>query len=129
MGRFLTYTQTFSFLYDFDVDGGSVGAISMREYIPPNSVVYLGFAKVNTTLTSAGATTISVGWTGDVGALVNSAAIGSFTSGSVVEGVDLTVAMVNTTNATRELLLTIEAADLTAGQFTYTALGTIIGSA
>lgn len=39
--------------YDFDVDGGAIGAISLGRTIPDNGIVLGGFVEVATTLTSA----------------------------------------------------------------------------
>lgn len=107
-----------SFRYDFAADGGAAGTIGMGVYIPNNCIVMFGYAKVTTALTSGGAMNASVGWTGDTAALIGVTAKADWSINAVLEGVDLIVAMVEAT-ANRELAVTIDTNDGTAGVFEY----------
>lgn len=108
-----------NFIYNFAVDGGVVSTIGMGVFLPAGAVVHWGVAQVVTALTSGGAATIAVGWTGDTGALLAATAVASWSDNAVLEGVDLIVAMVKVT-AIQQLAVTIATADLTAGLFYYT---------
>ena len=111
--------KNLSFVYDFAVDGGAVSTIGMGVFLPAGAVVMLGTAQVVTGLTSGGAATIAVGWTGSTGAVIAALAVASWSDDAVIEGVDLTVAMVKVT-AIQQLAVTIATATLTAGRFFYT---------
>lgn len=52
--------------YDYDTDGGSVGAISLSEVLPVGAIVDVDqiTIKTNTIVTSGGSATISLGYTG-----------------------------------------------------------------
>lgn len=109
-----------TFVYSFTADGGAISTIPMGVFIPDNAIVVMGVAKVVTALVGATAT-IAVGWTGATGALIAALAVASWGAGEVIEGVDLSVAMVEAT-AERQLAVTIATAALTAGLFTYTCI-------
>ena len=121
MARALSTTKQVSFLYDFAVDGGLVSTIQMGVFIPNNAIIYYGVAKVTTALTSGGAATIAVGYTGGTGDLIAALAVASWSADAVIEGVDLPGASVEAT-ANRQLAVTIATAALTAGVFVYTVL-------
>jgi len=116
MARINATRKHATFAYDFAVDGGAESTIGMGVIIPANSVITYGFAKVVTQLTSGGSATIAVGWTGGTGVLLAATAVASWTAGTILEGVDLIVAMLEAT-ADRELAVTIVTAALTAGRF------------
>lgn len=118
MGQIQSTHRTATFLWDFAEQGGAVGAIRTGIFIPNNAVINFGYAKVLTTLTSGGAATISVDLN-STGDLVAALAVASWTANTVIEGVDLIVAMIEAT-ADREVTLTIATAALTAGKFLYT---------
>ena len=113
------FYKQLNFIYSFANDGGAVSTIGMGVFLPAGAIVQLGVANVFTALTSGGAATIAVGWTGDTGALIAATAVASWSDNAVIEGVDLTVAMVKVT-AVQELAVTIATAALTAGEFYYT---------
>jgi hypothetical protein len=99
----------------------------MKQWIPAESVVWLGMAKVVTALTSGGAATISIGWATSTSALMAAAPVASFTINGVVEGVGLATAMVNTTDTARQLQMTIATATLLTGKLVYSAFVNVVG--
>lgn len=112
--------------YDFAVDGGAVGQITLRSSsvlgsgLPINAVVTGGYVEVDTALTSGGAATAGVDLEGTsdiVAAGVISAAPWSSTGRKSVIPAATGVTSVKTTTGTRSLKLTIGVAALTAGKF------------
>lgn len=118
MAKIVSSTKTISFDYNFATDGGAVSTIGMGVYLPINAVVWFGYAKVITQLTSGGSATIAVGWTGATGANIAATAVASWTANALLPGVDLPGTPVLAT-AQRELAVTIATAALTAGRFVY----------
>jgi len=117
MARKLVGEKSVAFVYDFPADGGAISTIGMGQRIPNNAVIQFGFAKVITTLTSGGAATIAVGRTGATGELIAALAVASWTAGTIIEGVDLIVAMIESPSA--QLAVTIAGDTITAGRFIY----------
>lgn len=107
-------------LYDFAVDGGVVGDITLRgDTIPSGAVITDALIKVTTALTSGGSATVAIKAEG--AADINAAdAIGGApwsTTGAKRADLTATTAPVTTT-AARSLVATVGTADLTAGKFT-----------
>lgn len=118
MARIQGKPNTYFFVYDFAVDGGAVSSINMGVFIPQFSIIKIGAATVATTLVGATAT-IAVGYAGATGALIAATAVASWTADAVIEGVDLSVAMLKVAAGGVQLQVTIATAALTAGRFTY----------
>lgn len=113
-------TRSYSFLFDSLVSGVAQGSYLMGVFVPENSVIVLGSANVKRSFSSGGASLISVGWSGDLANLIDNEPFSNFLSDGVVEGVNLTSNMVNTTDESRELIITISNDDLTDGALVYT---------
>ena len=107
--------------YDFAVDGGAVGTITLRGGgvlgggFPSGAVVVNGYIEVDTVLTSGGAATVAVGSeaTGDIQA----AAVVTGAPWSTTGRKQVAFSGAKTTTGTRALTATIAAATLTAGKF------------
>jgi hypothetical protein len=114
--------------YDFAVDGGAVGTITLRAApsdsngndIPSGSIIMGGYIEVDTVLTSGGAATVAVNseGAGDLAtaALLNAAPWSTATGRKAITPV-MTVGTSVKTTARRNLAITIAAAALTAGKF------------
>ncbi len=108
--------------FDFAVDGGAVGAITLRSaegnVIPAGSVVTGGYIEVDTAFTSGGSATValSVEGAGDLqaAAAVSGAPFSSTGRKSIVPAG--TGATSVKTTAARSLTLTVATAALTAGK-------------
>jgi hypothetical protein len=112
--------------YDFAVDGGAVGQITLRGSgalgagVPNGAVITGGYVEVDTALTSGGAATAGVDLeaTSDIvnGTVISGAPWSSTGRKSIIPaGTGAT--SVKTTAASRSLKLTIGVAALTAGKF------------
>lgn len=111
-------------VYDFDVDGGAVGAISMKDdlgnpaILPDNAIITKVYFDTITAITSAGLPTISVGVNTAVDLLATGTAIAAF-SGITAGIPDGAVANMVKLTAQRQVTWTIEnvaAATVTAGK-------------
>lgn len=113
--------------YDFAVDGGAVGTITLRSApsdsngneIPSGSIITGGYIEVDTAVTSGGAATIAVA-SEAAGDLQTAAAISgppwSTTGRKAITPVFTAATGVKTT-ARRNLAITVATAALTAGKF------------
>lgn len=110
--------KSISFVYDFAVNGGTVGTFNMGVFLPQNVIIYFGYAKVVTTLTSGGLATLAIGVGSATFSLVDHTAVSNFTAGAIIPGIDL-LAAPKTNYVTNELTFTIEVANLTAGKLVY----------
>jgi hypothetical protein len=121
----LGYPQ--SVVYDFAVDGGAIGAISIAldTVIPTGATITNAFYEVITAPTSGGSATIAIGVsTDDPAGLKAATAIASYTLGYGDLLPDNTAANFTTkTTGDRNIVITIATAALTAGKinvfFTY----------
>lgn len=105
--------------YDFAVDGGAVGAITLRgDSIPSGAIIVNAVIDVDTALTSGGAATVSVGTEGAADIQAAAAISGApwSTAGAKVPTKTATSAHVTTT-ASRAITATVATAALTAGKF------------
>jgi hypothetical protein len=107
-------------LYDFAIEGGAVGDITLRgDTIPSGAVIIDSLIKVETALTSGGAATVAI--KAESAADINAAdAISGApwsTTGSKRGDLTATTAPVTTT-AARALVATVAVEALTAGKFT-----------
>lgn len=75
-------------VYDFDKDGGAVGALDIFKAKEACLVVF-AYMKVKTACTSGGSATVSVGNTGDVAGMIAATAVASLTSGAQILGAAL----------------------------------------
>lgn len=109
--------------YDFAVDGGAVGTITLRQggsnlpnLIPAGAVIIGGYIEVLTTCTSGGAATIGVNSeaAGDIKAAATGVA--TYAAGVVAIVPSWGTGAVKTT-VSRSLAITIAVAALTAGKF------------
>lgn len=111
--------------YDFAVDGGAVGVITLGETLPNNAICTNGFIDVITTLTSAADTaTIAVGIATDDAAGIRAAvAINSGTSWDagyqaiIQDSGAVANHTVKTAAADRAIIVTVAVQAVTAGKF------------
>lgn len=112
--------------YDFAVDGGAVGQVTLRGSgalgagLPAGAVVTGGYVEVDAALTSGGAATVSVDVEGGgdtVAAAVVSGPPWSSTGRKSVIPAGTGATSVKTTTGTRSIKATIAVAALTAGKF------------
>ena len=108
------------FQYDFAVQGGTAGAITLSgDALPPGAVIYGGVIDVITALGSAGAATAALSIEGAndlVSATVVSGAPWSTTGIKAIVPVATAATSIKLT-AARTLTLTVAIADLNAGKF------------
>ncbi|MFE0101160.1 hypothetical protein [Streptomyces sp. NPDC059009] len=103
------------FFYDFAVEGGAVGAITLRgETIPAGSLVLATYVDVNTVVTSGGAATVSL----DIEAAADVRAAATLATAPALSTATPKEAL-NTirTTAVRSVVATVGTAALTAGKF------------
>lgn len=112
--------------YDFAVDGGAVGQITLRGSgalgagVPNGAVITGGYVEVDTALTSGGAATVGVDLEGAsdvVAATVISGAPWSTTGRKSVIPAGTGATSVKTSTGTRSIKATVAVAALTAGKF------------
>lgn len=100
--------------YDFAVDGGDVGDISLGVTIPDNAIIASGFVEGITAVTSGGSATVAIKLESAADVL-NATAKGSFTATGVIP---CTVAAAPfKLTAQRTVTITVATAALTAGKF------------
>ncbi len=110
------------YVYDFDVDGGAIGAIDLsakasKEPLPVGAVAKRYTRKVLTAFTSGGSATVAVG-NGDSATKYESAvAVASLTANALAEDNAALNAILDAADG--QLIVTIATADLTAGKAVY----------
>lgn len=115
-----TAEKTIQAEYDFAVDGGANGTITLRQsgstlpnLIPAGSVIVGGYIEVLTTVTGAGTIAVNSEAAGDIKAAT---AIASYAAGIVPIVPSFGTSAVKTT-ANRSIAITIATGPLTAGKF------------
>lgn len=107
--------------YDFAVDGGAVGAITLRgDSIPSGSIVVDTFVNVDTIVTSGGAATVSLGiqTAVDIRAVATDLTTApALSTLGPKHGLITGASVPSTTTAIRPVIATIATAALTAGKF------------
>jgi len=111
--------RTLKLSYDFSVDGGAVGAITLKDafgdtaYLPDNAVIVGAWVEGLVDLTSVGSATVALGYTGAATALVGATAKahGTWDVNAV------TALALSKTTQKSSVLATIATAALTAGKF------------
>lgn len=108
--------------YDFSVDGGAVGAITLKAspLIPANAIIFGGAIYPITTPTSAGAATIAVGLgTGAQAAALKAAANDeTYAAGTALAIIPVfTIASAVKVTAESKVTITVATAALNAGKF------------
>lgn len=107
--------------YDFAVDGGAAGALTLRgdNSIPSGAYIVGGFLEVLTGVTSGGAATVAVNSNGAGDVVAAAAVSGAPWSTTGIKSVipAFTGATTVKTTAARSLAITIATAALTAGKF------------
>lgn len=107
-------------LYDFDVDGGAVGDITLRgDTIPSGAILVDALLHVDTAVTSGGAATLAIKVEGAADVNAADAVSGApwSTTGAKRADFTATTAPIKTT-AARSIVATVATAALTAGKFT-----------
>jgi hypothetical protein len=105
--------------YDFAVDGGAAGDITLRgDAIPSGAIIVDALIDVETILTSAGAATVAIKTEGaaDINAADAISGAPWSTTGAKRADFTATTAPIKTT-AERSIKATVATADLTAGKF------------
>lgn len=105
--------------YDFDLDGGAVGDITLRgDTIPSGAILVDSLLKVDTALTSGGAATVAikVESAADINAADAISGAPWSTTGAKRGDFTATSAPITTT-AARSIVATVATAALTAGKF------------
>lgn len=107
-------------LYDFAVDGGAVGDITLRgDQIPSGAIIVDALINVDTALTSGGAATVAVKVEGAADINSADAISGAPWSSTGAKRADFTATTAPiTTTADRDIVATVATAALTAGAFT-----------
>jgi len=122
MARKVVGSKIVSFLYLASVDGFTVGTTNLQVRVPENGVIVWGFVKVITTLVSAGAATIAVGFSLSNNAFIAPLAVANWTAGAIIEGVDLIRNMIEYPQLAvmaTEFNVTVAVDTITVGRFIY----------
>jgi len=109
--------RTAAFVYDFAVEGGSIGDITLdNDYLPDDAVITQGMIFVKTACTGTNATiALTVNTSEDI---LAATAITSFTAGAILDVVPVRTAATSIkTAAKKSLTMTVATAALTAGKF------------
>jgi hypothetical protein len=106
---------TLNGLYDFAVDAGAVGTVTIGMYLPKFAVVRSFFTSTITTVTSGGSATIAFGYSGSTQAFQTTTAIASYTANTSLNGVDLMANPLVLTDF-QSIIMTIGTAAITAGK-------------
>lgn len=111
-------------LYDFTVQGGAAGAITLTDedgaavVLPAGAILLRAISECVVAATSGGGATIALGWTGTAAGLLAATAYTDNKFDTVGEyGATIAALPTNTLSADASLLATIATADLTAGKF------------
>lgn len=105
-------TEELEFIYDFSKDAGATGALDIFT-AKEGLIIKKAYLVVETTCTSGGSATVSVGKSGDAAGVVGSTAVASLSAGAGVAGVtNLAYALA----ADDVVKMTIGTAALTAGK-------------
>lgn len=114
--------RTEAFLYDFAVQGGAQGAITLTDLdgtaitLPAKAIIRDAYLETLTTLTSGGSATVDIGITGNTDLFFDEAYDNAmFTAAAITAVNDEVPAKVGASAVS--VLATIGAADLTAGKF------------
>jgi len=75
-------------VYNFAVDGGGVAASGVLK-VKDACVVRAAYFKVNTTCTSGGSATVSLGKSGDAAGLIAATAVASLTAGTQIDSASI----------------------------------------
>jgi hypothetical protein len=105
--------------YDFDKDGGAIGAIALRpgSAIPAGAVITDAMVDVETAVTSLGAATIAL-HNKAANDIVTAVVLAGFTANTLIDGIpDGSIGNAIRTIVAGGVTLTIAVADLTAGKF------------
>jgi hypothetical protein len=109
------------FEFDFAKEGGAVSAITLRgQPLPKGAVVTDAMIRVNTALTSGGAAQVALHLLA-ANDVLSAVVLAGFTLDALIDGVPdgtITHALLCTTAAGTNLVLTVTVAALTAGKFT-----------
>lgn len=111
--------QVHEYLYDFAVDAGAQGTISLSAKfhpLPTGAIVKAATVYVATAATSGGSATVSIGLGTDVDGLVAATAVASLTENAVIVGAGAGLATYVADAAAGAVTATIATADLTAGK-------------
>jgi hypothetical protein len=100
--------------YDFALNGGATGDISLGLKVPANVIIYTGFVYVRTAPTSGGSATVALKLSSSADTLT-ATAIGSLTINSITK-----ITLTPRTTAETTLTATVATAALTAGRFQVT---------
>jgi hypothetical protein len=121
-----TAEKTIQAEYDFAIDGGAIGTITLRQtgstlpnLLPTGSVIVGGYIEVLTTLTSGGAATVGINSeaAGDIKAAATAFTVYATTGSGIVSILPSFGTTAVKTTAARSLAITIAAATVTAGKF------------
>jgi hypothetical protein len=118
-GQFVGKRKFARALYEFAIDGGAVGDITLRgDSLPSGAIVLDAFLHVDTALTSGGAATVAVKVesAADINAADAISGAPWSTTGAKRTDFTATTAPIKTT-AARSIVATVATAALTAGKF------------
>lgn len=110
------HRETIEVVYDFSKDGGTVGVLNAFKALEA-MVVHSVVAKVNTTCTSSGLATVSLGVNGDAAGLVAATAVASLTAGAAIDSASFGSSYKLAKDAVVQVAIAVEA--LTAGKITF----------
>lgn len=102
------------FIYDFDVNGGATGAISLGS-LPLGAVVISSYGDVEEACASTGSATVAIGSTSATAGWMASTAVASLTENAVIGGAKAAAVAASATG-TANVIATIGTAPLTAGK-------------
>lgn len=119
-GQYVGRTKWARAYYDFAVDGGTVGAITLRgDALPTGAVVLSTVVKVDTAVASGGAATVSLGVQSatDVRTAVVLGTAPALDTATAKLGATTRASAPVVTSAVKSVVATVAVAALTAGKF------------
>ena len=121
MAKLTASFKSFTFIYDFAVDGGVVGPIPSGVFLPVNFLVVQSSVQILTPLAGGAGATVEVGVTANTAFLYPTTLLAAFLTSN---GIPVLAAPDIITAAGRsQLLLTVGINALTAGVFIFTVQG------
>jgi len=123
MARFTTSLKPYAFTWDFNFDGGAIGAISTGLFIPAGTIIVINEISTRVSVTGAPGNAFEIGIPGDPNALSGVQGSIPFNPVGAILNVIPSFRQPLLFAATTEIIFTISVAPLTGGLLLITMMG------